>query len=169
MKNLFRFFVMAFAAVTLCNCGGGGGGEEPGPGPGPSTELDLTVENLAGSWELTSWSPSADFPDESHKIYLQLLADKTFVLYQQRINAAGIVRYDGTFTLNASARTISGEYGDGESWSADYTISSLRTSSMTWENGEEVTGYTRTAIPDSVIDQATPADEVRSAAAPRWL
>lgn len=165
MKKFFNLFMAALVAVSLSSCGGG---DDPAPGPGPETPLDVTVENLAGEWKLTAWAENSQFPTEGVTVYVDLNSDKTFELYQVNVNNPGITSYKGTYSLDGSI--LSGKYSDGEAWAADYVVSELTTGTMVLaiEGTEDVSTYTKTEIPSSIKDGATPM-AVRSDVEPRYL
>lgn len=156
----------ALVAVTLCNCGGGSDDPVPDPTPNPPTppgpSIEVTLENIVGEWQLTAWSGGSVI-DDAHTAYLKLNADKTFALYQVRINNQGVVLYNGTFTLDEAQALISGRYSDNVAWGASYTIG-LSSSSMTWTvvGKSDTSTFTKKSIPADIINIAVPAEEVRS-------
>ncbi|MEZ3443015.1 lipocalin family protein [uncultured Alistipes sp.] len=166
MKKFLCFLMSALVAVTLCNCGGGDDPvPDPNPNPGPTPPgpvVEITLQNIVGEWQLTAWS-GGSIIDGAHTAYLKLNADKTFDLYQVRINNQGVVLYEGTFTLDEAQALISGRYSDNVAWGASYTIA-LSTNAMTWTvvGKNDTSTFTKKDIPADIIDIAVPADEVRS-------
>lgn len=155
----------ALVAVTLCNCGGSDDPAPepiPGPGPEPGPVTEVTLSSIAGEWQLTAWSGGSVI-GEANTAYLKLNTDKTFVLYQVRINNQGIVLYKGTFTLDEAQALISGRYSDNVAWGASYQIS-LSGETMKWtvQGKNDTSTFKKTTIPSEVIDLAVPAEEVRS-------
>lgn len=163
MKKIWNVVLMATVALFTCNCGGGEENGEPGPNPNEE-KLEVTKDNLVGEWKLTKLSNQTDFPDQTHTIYVEFLANGTFKLYQQNINYQGVVLFTGNFSLNETTKVIAGIYSDGENWGANYEISELTTSSMIWkvEGGNETQNYIKESIPGTIIDSARPLEEVRS-------
>lgn len=156
----------ALVAVTLCNCGGS---DDPVPDPNPNPNpvppgpsVEVTLENIVGEWQLTAWSGGSVI-DNAHTAYLKLNADKTFALYQVRINNQGVVLYNGTFTLDEAKALISGRYSDNVAWGASYTIG-LSTNAMTWTvvGKSDTSTFTKKSIPADIIDIAVPVEDVRS-------
>ncbi len=166
MKKFLCFLMSALVAVTLCNCGGGDDPvPDPNPNPGPTPPgpvVEITLQNIVGEWQLTAWS-GGSIIDGAHTAYLKLNTDKTFDLYQVRINNQGVVPYEGTFTLDEAQALISGRYSDNVAWGASYTIA-LSTNAMTWTvvGKNDTSTFTKKNIPADIIDIAVPADEVRS-------
>lgn len=103
---------------------------------------------ISGQWHLTSWNGKAP---KGFDIYLELLSDGTFNLYQQTETSL-YTHLTGNYTADGS--TLSGTYSDGASWSASYDWSlgesdaSLVLISLNVESLTSI--YTRSDIPDSV-------------------
>lgn len=172
MKKFLQFFAVALMAVTLCNCGGGNEDPTPTPQPPkPGQEVEVSVANVSHPWVLTSWSANgAEGMTDNTAIYLELLNNNTFKLYQKNVNFAGVVLFEGNYTLDAAAKTITGKYSDGESWSATYSITKLTTDNMEWTTGSEVSTYgVLTEIPSEITTAAVPASSVRSEMPARFL
>lgn len=176
MKKIWNVVLMALVALSVCNCGGG---DEPGGnnnGGNSGSELEVTKNNLAGEWKLTAWAPEgnkpdANFPDETHTVYVEFKANGTFKLYQQNVNNPGVVLFEGNFSVNESTKVVAGIYSDGENWGSNYVINKLTKGSMVWcvENGTETSTFSKEAIPAEVISTARPAGEVRSQEIFRFL
>ena len=115
---------------------------------------------VVGEWRQTKWSNEAyaDFD-----VYVEFLSDGTFNIFQ-KVETSAYVRYSGRFA--ASDSRLSGRYSDGVAWSTDYTFElsdngdTLTMTSAT--EGAEVSVYTRTPIPEEVLD----APQVRSGTLP---
>ena len=155
--------VLMLAMLLAVGCkpdnGGSNGGDE-------RHEWNTTGQ-LIGEWELTEWNESSD---NAMKVYLRFNENDTFDMYQ-RIYSAIWVHYTGTFTLNGSV--LKGVYSDGEPWSADYNIAysdePLRIRLTNVESSKDVSIYSSTTIPDSVIEDCTEATNVRSVTLERFL
>lgn len=167
MKKFFNLFLATLVAVSLSSCGGS---ENDGPNNGGGNEkpVEISIENLAGEWELTTWAEGSQFPADGVTVYVDFNADKSFVLYQVNVNNPGITKYNGTFDLQGSI--LSGKYSDGEAWASDYVVSKLTTNTLVLavEGTEDVSTYTKTEIPSPIKDGAT-AMGVRSEGEPRYL
>ena len=177
MKKIWNVVLMALVALSVCNCGG----DEPsnggnGGGGNSGTDLEVTKNNLAGEWKLTAWAPEgnkadANFPDETHTVYVEFKANGTFKLYQQNVNNPGVVLFEGNFSVNESTKVVAGIYSDGENWGSNYKVTKLTGSTMIWcvEDGVETSTFSKEAIPAEVISTARPAGEVRSQEIFRFL
>ena len=140
-----------FAAALLVFCAGCSNDDD-----GPA----ISDKGVVGEWHLTSWNHEtpADFD-----VYVQFGADGKFDLFQ-KVETSAYVRYSGRFA--ASDSRLSGRYSDGVAWSTDYTFElsdngdTLTMTSAT--EGAEVSVYTRTPIPEEVLD----APQVRSGTLP---
>lgn len=172
MKKLFSIFAVALMALTLNSCGGGSEDPTPTPQPPqPGEEVPVTLENISHPWVLTSWEANgAEGLTDNTAIYLELLSNKSFKLYQKNVNITGVILFEGTYTLDAEAKTITGKYSDGENWSATYSITSLKTDEMKWSTASELSTYgILTEIPSEIVSAAQPADKVRSEKPVRFL
>ncbi|MEG1612189.1 MAG: lipocalin family protein [Alistipes sp.] len=149
MKLLYKFFLMAALATLLTNCGDSK--------DAPALPQDLA--QIAGTWHLTAWSGDSAF---NKGVYLDIKSDKTFALYQD-IVSHGYQKLEGTFTLETTfdeagkitSCKISGVYADGAAWAGVYTITEITAEKMKWTLGgtTDVSTYTRTPIPEEVINQ----------------
>jgi len=161
MKKLLSFFFMAFAAVSLNGCGGSDSGEspEPGPGPNPGPTVEVTKDAISGEWVLSAWSGGA-LP-ASTQIYLKVDGDNSFKLYQKNVNYAGVVLFQGTYTLDEANALISGRYSDGVDWGSSYSLF-VTANTMKWtvSGKNESSTFTRETIPAEIIDTAVPSGDV---------
>jgi hypothetical protein len=119
-----------------------------------------------GEWVLTKWNNSTDLP---FGVYMRFNEDNTFDMYQHTYSVLW-VHYKGTFTLNGT--TLTGVYSDGEKWSSDYTIAYMESPKqirLTKKGSDDEGIYSSTEIPETVIDEATEATNVRSVAVERFF
>ena len=160
MKITKIVLMLAMLLAVGCKPDNGGGHDDP-------HQEWHTSGKLVGEWELTDWNDSSDNP---MRVYLRFNENNTFDMYQ-RIYSAIWVHYTGTFTLNGSL--LKGVYSDGESWSADYDIAysdePLRIRLTNVDNSDDVSIYSSTAIPDSIIEDCTEATNVRSVVLEKFL
>ena len=134
------------------------GCKEPGPDT-PVTPPDVPVdppakeetlaEKIAGEWHCVVSDIDAD-------IYLNLLTDKTFELYQ-KVGEGSYRLYRGSWTMDEGLKTLSGKYNDGTSWGSSYAavISEDKNSlTLTPTNAviQEDHVYRRESIPSAVKD-----------------
>lgn len=116
----------------------------------PEEKIDLKGV-IVGQWELTNveFTKSAQVGSESVTIYLDLLADGSFKLYQQL--GQGRFRYF-TGTWDYAAEILSGSYTDGTPWSSSYSVTlDGDTLTLSTVSGSEVHTYTRTTIPSDIV------------------
>lgn len=160
--NIFR---RAILPILCCVCGACGGSDTPAPA--------LSTGQIAGVWQLKSWTGEAQNPDGTAYtfsdviyVYVALNADNTYALYQN-VGAAGAVKLTGSFSLDDA--TIRGFYSTSagsRAWSDSYEISDVTDDAMTWTASHaagDVQRFVRVgAVPQEVIDASA---EVRSAVA----
>ncbi len=70
-----------------------------------------------GQWHLVQWNGAEP---ENFDIYLELLSDGTFNLYQ-RLQSSDYSHFNGTFSLDGGY--LSGVYDDGALWTTKYSYS----------------------------------------------
>lgn len=103
---------------------------------------------ITGQWHLKSWNGKTP---RGFDIYLELLSDGTFNLYQQTETSL-YTHLTGNYSSDGS--TLSGTYSDGVEWRTSYGWSlgegdaSLVLISLDAESLKSI--YTRSDIPDSV-------------------
>lgn len=160
--NILRRAVLLALCGICCACGGS---DTPAP--------TLNIGQVAGIWQLKSWTGEARNPDGTTYtfsdviyVYVALNADNTYALYQN-VGAAGAVKLTGSFSLDDA--TIRGFYStgtDSKAWSDSYLIGDLTDDAMTWTASHaagDVQRFVRVgAVPQEVIDASA---EVRSAIA----
>lgn len=110
------------------------------------------LTDICGEWKLTEWSGDGEFVKE---VYLRLRENRRFELYQN-IVTNGFEMKDGSFTYEilGSAIAIRGNYSDGIAWTASYLITDIGDETMTWtaDGIDDRCVYTRTTIPDNILD-----------------
>ena len=136
---------MALMAVTMMtSCSDDEAYQEP--------TLDVTPNNIAGSWRLQSWS-GGELAEGSF-VYIDFVrADRTYTLYQN-IDSHQTRTITGRYYIETDAELgaiIRGsyDYGNGE-WSHRYIVTNLTENSMGWtakDNAEDVSIYVRASIP----------------------
>lgn len=95
------------------------------------------------------------YSDDHCDIYVAFSSASTFELFQ-RLGEGRYYHYDGTWSL--SKGVISGTYSDGTAWGSSYEVDfdGDNTMMLTATNGSsESNTYTRTQIPDEVLDYST--------------
>lgn len=152
MKNLLKLFVVV---ALLC---GGIGCQPTEQDPQTEPQLEITTNNISGSWMLSEWNnaPLA----EGMFVYLDLVrSDMTYTMYQN-IDSFGTRTITGRFYLyvddEIGASVLRGNYdhGAGE-WNHRYIVESLTATTMTLvakDNAEDVSVYTRADIPADIAE-----------------
>ena len=135
--------LMAVAMLTACN--NDDEYQEP--------TLDVTPNNIAGSWRLESWS-AGELAEGSY-VYIDFVrADRTYTLYQN-IDSHQLRTITGRYYIDTDTEfgaVIRGsyDYGNGD-WAHRYIITDLTANRMVWtakDNSEDVSVYVRAAIPE---------------------
>ena len=145
MKTLFNgVFWALMAIVMLTACDKDDAYQEP--------TLDVTPNNIAGSWRLESWS-GGELAEGSF-VYIDFdRADRTYTLYQN-IDSHQMRTITGRYYIDTDAEfgaIIRGnyDYGNGD-WSHRYIVTDLTANRMVWTakyNRNDVSIYVRTPLP----------------------
>lgn len=156
MKNRLFWGVMLVMSLFLGACSDEKAYVEP--------QLEVTPNNLAGSWELKSWNGGLDLA-EGNYVYVEFIRkDSRFNLYQNIDSFSprlltGIFAVELDEVLGAILRGIY-DYEGGE-WNHRYIVKSLTANQMVWvakDNPDDVSVYERAEIPSEILD-AFAADE----------
>lgn len=151
MKNFWKMMALAALLIVGVGCGPIEGGEMPEP------ELEVTPNNIAGTWTLSTLN---DQPlAESSYVYIDFVrSDRTFTLYQN-VDSFGNRTLTGRYYLYVDDELgvvmIRGEYdhGAGE-WNHRYIVESLTRNSMRLvakDNTGDVCYYQRTTLPAELL------------------
>lgn len=165
-KTLCKLLLVAIITLSFAACGDKDKGSGTPATPEPPVIPDLppldpsgkiTLDNLAGEWKLTQWTVDSEF---SNNIYLEILADNTFVLYED-ITSHGFSKMTGTFAFDNDANTISGTYTNGRAWGSSYTIAMPDVMTMRWTaiGKDDTSVYTRTVIPSDIVQTSRAAQD----------
>lgn len=153
MKNRFRVILMAIVAVMLCGC------EENTPEP--PTFLEVTPNNIAGTWALESFDGVA--LHEGNYVYIEFVRkDRTYKMFQNTDSAYTRVltgRYN-IYTDSEAGSIIRGnyDYGQGD-WSARYIVTELTEERMCWaplNDPSSICVYIRSDIPEDIYSAYVP-------------
>lgn len=159
--NILRRAVLLALCGICCACGGS---DTPAP--------TLNIGQVAGIWQLKSWTGEARNPDGTTYtfsdviyVYVALNADNTYALYQN-VGAAGAVKLTAVLARRRDHPRFL-QHGTGsKAWSDSYLIGDLTDDAMTWTASHaagDVQRFVRVgAVPQEVIDASA---EVRSAIA----
>lgn len=144
MKKIIYIAIALFVSAACT--------EKPGPvtpdvPDTPTVTEETLAQKIAGEWHCTVSEYDAD-------IYLSLLSDKTFELYQ-KVGEGAHRLYKGTWAIDEVTKTLSGKYNDGASWGSSYeTTVSEDKNSMTLSPKEAASKedqvYKRCTIPADV-------------------
>lgn len=121
--------------------------------------LDVTPHNIAGSWQLESWSGKTLAP--ASYVYVEFTrADRTFAIYQN-IDSMGDCRLlTGRYNIEIDAATgavIRGQYDYGDVWAHRYIVTDLTADRMVWtatDDCNDVSVYVRAEIPADIKAEA---------------
>jgi hypothetical protein len=121
--------------------------EKPETPVDPPVKEETLAENIAREWHCVVSDIDAD-------IYLALMPDNTFELYQ-KIGEGSHRLYRGNWSMNETSKTLSGRYNDGTEWGSSYeTAVSEDKNSMSLvplkASAKEEHVYRRESIPASV-------------------
>lgn len=113
----------------------------------PPVKEETLAEKITGEWHCVVSDIDAD-------IYLALVSDNTFELYQ-KVGEGSHRLYRGVWSVNETTKTLSGKYNDGTEWGSSYETSvSEDKNSMTLVPKAATTKeehiYRRENIPDEV-------------------
>lgn len=146
MKKLLKgAFLALMAVVTMTACSEEEQYQEP--------TLDVTPNNIAGTWRLASWS-GGELAEGSY-VYIDFVrADRTYTLYQN-IDSPQLRTITGSYFIETDAElgaVIRGnyDYGNGD-WAHRYIVTDLTADRMVWtakDNREDVSVYVRAELPE---------------------
>ena len=152
MKKIFKLLLVSLLALGAAACEGPE--EENVP-----EQLEVTPNNIAGSWALSQMNGEA-LPEWSY-VYIDFVrSDRTFTLYQN-VDSFGTRTLTGRYFIyvdeELGVAVIRGEYdhGMGE-WNHRYIVSSLTANEMALtakDNEGDVCVYTRGDIPAEIVGE----------------
>lgn len=118
---------------------------DPQPDPTPPVVEKTLAEKIAGEWHCSVSDIDAD-------IYLSLVSDSTFELYQ-KVGEGAYRLYRGTWSLDEKTASLTGKYNDGEAWSSGYDITlseDEKTMTLSPSEGNYDQTYKKKSIPSDV-------------------
>lgn len=151
MKKILKLMVATSLMLGVWGCDNTS--EEPQKEP----QIEITTNNISGSWKLDSWN-SQPLP-EGNFVYIDFVrADGTYTMYQN-IDSFGTRTITGRFFLyideEIGAAVLRGDYNHGAGeWGHRYIVESLTATTMCLvakDNAEDVSIYTRCDIPSEVV------------------
>lgn len=152
MKTIFRFTLLALIVTAFCACDDDKSYVAP---------LDVTPNNLAGTWQLAQWN-GAPLAQGSY-VYIEFIRkDQKYVMYQN-LDSFGTRKLTGRFVIDNDAElgaVIRGsyDYGAGD-WAHRYIVTDFTETSMVWtakDDRSDVQVFVRCdGIPDEVTGGKT--------------
>lgn len=150
MKTISRILIMLATAATFFACTKDHSYED-------DSAPQLSLYQIAGTWQLSSWNGKEIAADEETYCYLILKSkDSSFEIYQN-VDSPYSRHLTGNFKLSydedKGINKVSGWYDyNAGLWASDYIVSEVSENSMTWTSGSEVCIYTRCkAIPEDIL------------------
>lgn len=153
MKNFWKMMTLAALLFVGVGCGPIEGGEMPDP------ELDVTPNNIAGTWTLLTLN-GKEIAEGSY-VYIDFVrSDRTFTLYQN-VDSFGNRTLTGRYYIyvddELGVPMIRGEYDHsaGE-WNHRYIVESLTRNTMCLvakDNANDVCWYQRTELPAELLPE----------------
>ena len=99
--------------------------------------LDITNENIAGEWHLTSINGEELNSDNAY-FTIELYSESTRFLITENLNSSFENILSGVYSLSeneSSQHVISGvyDYSFGQTWNETYSVEHLTEDAMTWK------------------------------------
>ncbi len=157
MNKWLKAFALFVMALPLMGC------SEDNELPGVFF-LDVTPNNIAGSWELVSYQSGLHLAEGSY-VYVDFVRkDKSYKLFQNT-DSFGPRCITGSYNIVTDPElgaVLRGSYDyENGFWNHSYIVKSLTSTEMVWvavDDATDVSVYRRCTIPDDVLASA-PADE----------
>ena len=118
-------------------------------------QLEVTANNIAGEWQLSSWK-GAPLAEGSYVYIAFDRRERTYTLYQN-LDSFSTRELTGAFYIETDPElgaVIRGNYDyDRGDWAHRYVVTSLTANEMIWvakDDAEDVSIYVRTEIPATV-------------------
>lgn len=129
-----KFWLLAVAVTLFAAC----------------TKNNVSTLDVTGAWELTNVATKATVGTETVNVYVDFASAGTFTLYQ-KLGQGRYTVFNGTYTVDAAAGTLSGKYSGGKTWGPYSATAEGNTLTLTTEGGKEVDTYQKIdAVPDAV-------------------
>lgn len=151
MKKIVKLLVVGALMFVGFAC------EQPATEPQTPTQLEVTPNNISGSWKLLLWN-DATLP-EGLDVYIDFVrSDRTFTMYQNtdsHYTRTLTGRYNIYVDEELGVAVLRGEYdhGAGE-WNHRYIVESLTAEEMLLvakDDPLERLTYVRSAIPSEIL------------------
>lgn len=152
MKQILKIMIAAALLLGTSSC-------DNTPEEQPVPEIEVTTNNISGTWKLSLWNDQP-LPEGSF-IYIDFVrSSSTYTMYQN-IDSFGTRTLTGRFTLyvdeEIGAAVLRGDYdhGTGE-WNHRYIVESLTATTMLLvakDNAEDRCLYERSDIPAEILGE----------------
>ncbi len=157
MKKWLKMMALSCVAMAFCGCCSSEENEMP-------LYLEVTPNNIAGSWQLLSFQDGLTLAEGSY-VYIDFeRSDKSYKLYQNTdsFSARCITGRYNLQTDSELGTIIRGNYDyENGDWNHRYVIRNLTKTQMVWvavDDPSEVSVYVRASIPEEILASA-PAEE----------
>ena len=125
MKTIFRFTLLALIVTAFCACDDDKSYVAP---------LDVTPNNLAGTWQLAQWN-GAPLAQGSY-VYIEFIRkDQKYVMYQN-LDSFGARKLTGRFAIETDEELGAIIYGNYDysagDWQHSYIVTDFSKTQMIW-------------------------------------
>lgn len=147
MKTIFRFTLLALIATAFCACDDDKSYVAP---------LDVTPNNLAGTWQLAQWN-GAPLAEGSY-VYIEFIRkDQKYVMYQN-LDSFGARKLTGRFAIETDEELGAIIYGNYDysvgDWQHRYIVTDFSKTQMIWtakDDRSDISVYERCdGIPEEI-------------------
>lgn len=155
MKKILRFAVLSLALAALGSCD---------DDITYITPMEVTPNNIAGTWYLAEWNGEA--PAEGSYVYIELIRKDTRYKMYQNIDSFSARKIEGRYAIYTDQELgaiIRGEYDNSVGdWRHRYIVTDLDETSMVWtakDDPSDVSLYKRCdGIPEEITG-GKPSDD----------
>lgn len=155
MKNWLKMFAAMAIAVTAMGC-------MPTPEEPTEPQLEVTPNNIAGVWMLSTWQ-GAELAEGSF-VYIDFVRQgRTYTIYQN-VDSSVVRKITGEYNIytNKSGQVVlrgTYDYTDSEEWTNRYVVESLTATKMklvVFDAADstkklEESLYVRTELPEELV------------------
>lgn len=152
MKTIFRFTLLALIVTAFCACDDDKSYVAP---------LDVTPNNLAGTWQLAQWN-GAPLAQGSY-VYIEFIRkDQKYVMYQN-LDSFGARKLTGRFAIEIDEELGAIIYGNYDysagDWQHRYIVTDFSKTQMIWtakDDRSDISVYERCdGIPEDITGGKT--------------
>lgn len=152
MKTIFRFTLLALIVTAFCACDDDKSYVAP---------LDVTPNNLAGTWQLAQWN-GAPLAEGSY-VYIEFIRkDQKYVMYQN-LDSFGARKLTGRFAIETDEELGAIIYGNYDysagDWQHRYIVTDFSKTQIIWtakDDRSDISVYERCdGIPEDITGGKT--------------